>query len=276
MIKLLSLLFGLVAALSAPVCVHTSETYYGSTAGIDWSDPDVYVQNDVTWTTTYRDIYYSNYIEDRYENPYGTPTFRSSKESACAVDAGGNAFVYYDIFHDDLVPDYQHQYVSGLFTYGAQNDGVNTMFDRLYTLMGTTANGTTTQKFYNGMQRYASLFGHTVTLTSGMADSNTLNVHYIKSRLRAQEVGVVFARSFTLGILNSETGHTKVTQQKFDVEHAMLVYGFRDIYYLNANNQVLERNLYFYVYANIAGGSRMLLRADTLSSIDEIYMISIA
>ena len=277
MIKLLSLLFGLTVALSAPVGVGKSETFYGSTAGmaIDWSDPDVYVQDDVTWTTTYRDIYYNNYTEDRYENPYEAPVYSSFRSNACAVDAGGQVLVYYDIFYDDLVPDYKHTYINDMFVYGMQNEGVNTIFDRLYTLMGATENGTTKEKFYNGMKRYASLFGHTVTLTSGMSDANTLNVHYIKSRLRAKEVAVVFMSHFTLVTLSIEAGHTTAMQQRVDIPHAMMVYGFRDMYYLNANNQIIERNLYFYVNANFSLTNLTMVRADTLSAVDDIYMISV-
>lgn len=190
--------------------------------------------------TQYREVYYSTKSDsdDEYVNPYKAPSFVAAQSNACAVQAGGNAFVYYDRVFDDLIPDYKHKYVWGGFTYGSQNAAVSNMFSSLYSMMGTDSRGTSVEGFKTGMQQYAVSRSHSINITKATGNYYGVDLDYLKAQLELEKPAVVFLDTFsvvTFGGIEPYNGYDRIMHSAYDGLHVMLVYGYKEIYYYNAN-----------------------------------------
>ncbi len=269
MIKLVSIIMGLIfASYTGFVCSPvTVETLYGadSPAGSMVS-------------TQERKIYYSERIPDTYINPYKAPIFGAGKVNGCAVDVGGNTFVYFDRLYDDLVEDYTYTYALGKFSYGTQNDGVNNMFNDLYARMGSSNIGTSIDGFLNGMRSYASSRGHSINFEKVTGSYHNTNIVYIKEQLKQEKVAAIFLSGFSISSVSGPSkrnGYDYVLHNIYDVHHVMLVYGYADYNYFDGNGNHILRDTYFYVSTGYASMPRALLNICMLCDIEDMYIINV-
>ena len=230
--------------------------------------------------THHREVYYSTKSdkEDMYVNPYKAPSFISSKPNACAVEAGGNAIVYYDRIFDELIPEYKHKYVWGGFTYGTQNDAVDNMFVTLYDMMGTDSRGTSIEGFKNGMQKYVSSRGRSINITQATGNYYGVNLDYLKTQLEAEKVAAVFLDTFsvvTFGGIEPYDGYDRIIHYAYTGQHVMLVYGYRDIYYYNANGNLKQRDTYLYVSTGYSSAALALLDITHFCNVDDVYILEV-
>lgn len=213
-----------------------------------------------------------------YENPYGAPTFLSDKANSCVVDAGGNAMIYYDRLYYDLVPDYSPIYVSGEFTYGTHTSGVTNMFNELYSLMGSTSAGTTVDGFKSGIIAYGNRRNHSVTVTSYSGSYYNLSYGTLKQQLKKDKVAVVFVNGYSiidLSGLGAQSGQESYTYTVLTGRHAVLAYGYKEVYYYDAYNKLLACNLYLYVSTGSPSPSRALLSINAYTTIEDAYVVDV-
>ena len=269
MLKIVSIITGLICACctSLPFAPTKAETRYS----LDFTGGSL-------TGTQERKIYYSSRVDDYYINPYKAPTFEASESNSCAVDTGGNAFVYYDRLYDDLVPNYSHTYVFGKFVYGQQNEGVTNMFSDLYVRMGSTSQGTTVDGFLKGMRSYASSRGHSITLEKVTGSYNNTNIEYIKTQLKQEKVAAIFMSGFSISSVGGPSkrdGYDYVLHNIYDGHHVMLVYGYEDFNYFDSSGNLLLRDTYFYVSTGYVGASLALLNICILCNVDDMYLIDV-
>lgn len=228
--------------------------------------------------TEERKIYYSERVVDKYENPYRAPTFGAGKVNGCAVDAGGNAFIYYDRLYDDLVPDYKHKYVFGKFNYGTHNNGITNMFNDLYARMDTVEQGTSVDGFLKGMRSYADSRGHSITLEKVTGSFYNTNYTYIQEQLKQEKVAAIFMSGFSISSVGGPSkrdGYDYVLENIYSGHHVMLVYGYDDYYYYDSNGKLIERDTYFYASTGYVGLDRALPNIGMYGNVDDIYLIDI-
>lgn len=273
--RLLCLLICMVSVACVPL---------GAGVAASASEPDTRYSLDVVKGgtaigTVREDIYYANSVPDRYENPYGVSAFYSSKSNACAVDAGGNAIVYFDRLYDELIDGYRYKTVWGKFTYGSQNDAVDNMFNELYNLMGTTSGGTTVSGFKNGMNSYISGRGRTLQMTKATGSYYNTNLEYLKSELQQEKLAVIFFDTFSLssrgGPSIEEEGHDNIWYARYTGCHVMIAYGYLDLNYYDSNNNLIRRDTYLYCFTGAIGMDIATVCINKHCTVDDIYILNI-
>lgn len=225
-----------------------------------------------------RDVYYTSKTIEDYVNPYKAPSFVTSKTNACVVGAGGNVMVYYDRIFDDLIPDYTHKYIFGKFTYGTQNEAVDNMFDTLYDMMGTDYRGTSIPGFKSGMKAYAASRGHDINLTQFTGSYHNINIEGLKKQLKAEKPAVIFLDTYSVtsfGDVVENVGHDIIEYSTFSGAHAMVVYGFKDIYYYDEDARLEQRDTFLYVSSGLDSTSLALLDITRLCTVDDIYITEV-
>lgn len=273
--RLLCLLICMVSVACVPL---------GAGVAASASEPDTrysldLVKGGTSIGTVREDIYYDHSVDDVYKNPYKAPTYGSSKSNACAVDAGGNAIVYFDRLYDELVEGYRYKTVWGKFTYGPQNDAVDNMFDELYNLMGTSSGGTTVAGFKNGMNSYVSSRGRTLQMTKATGSYYNTNLEYLKSELQQEKLAVIFFDTFSLsaegGPTIEEAGHDNVWYARYTGCHVMIAYGYQDINYYDSSNNLIRRDTYLYCSTGAVGMNIAAVCINRYCTVDDIYILNI-
>lgn len=228
--------------------------------------------------TQYRTINYTYKTDtDKYVNPWALPQFKSGLSSACSIDAGGAAMVYFDRPYDGLIPNYSHRYTFGVFSYNTQNAGVNTMYSSLYSLMGTNSGGTTIPGFKSGMTQYASGKGRTMQITQATGSYYNTNINFIKAQLELEKLAVIFLDEYSItsfGGIQENSGYDYVTNNIYSGMHTMTIYGYRDICYYDASYNLIERDTYFYAYTGMSGILGWI-NITEYCTIDDAYIINV-
>ena len=225
-----------------------------------------------------RDVYYTSKTIEDYVNPYKAPSFVTSKTNACVVGAGGNVMVYYDRIFDDLIPDYTHKYIFGKFTYGTQNEAVDNMFDTMYDMMGTTNDGTNIPGFKKGMKAYAASRGHDINLAQFTGSYHNINIEGLKKQLKAEKPAVIFLNTYSVtsfGDIVENVGHDIIEYSTFSGAHAMVVYGFKDIYYYDEDARLKQRDTFLYVSTGIGSLPLAMIDITRLCIVDDIYITEV-
>ncbi len=225
-----------------------------------------------------RDVYYTSKTIEEYINPYEAPSFKACKANACVVDAGGNVMVYYDRIFDELVPDYKHKYILGVFTYSAQTEGVNKMFDTLYDMMGTDYRGTSIPGFKSGMKAYAASRGHDINLTQFTGSYYNVNFEGLKKQLKAEKPAVIFLNTYSVtsfGDIVENVGHDIIEHSTYSGAHAMMVYGFKDVYYYDEYARLKQRDTFLYVSTGFGSLPLAMIDITRLCTVDDIYITEV-
>lgn len=226
----------------------------------------------------YRTVEYAHKEVDTYSNPYKAPTFIPSLPNACAVEAGGNAIVYYDRLYNELIPNYTHNYIWGVFTYGSQNSAVTNMFTSLHSLMGTTQSGTTISGFKSGLSSYVTGKNRTAQIISATGSYYNINFNYLKAQLELEKMAVIFVDTYSItpfAGIQVYDGYDEITHNVYTGCHTMLVYGYYDINYYDANWDLVSRDTYLYVATGFAGAKLGLINIRDFCTVDDAYVINI-
>lgn len=224
-------------------------------------------------------ITYDHKVIDEYVNPYGITTFATGRANDCALSLGGNSLVYYDRLHENLIPNYTYEYIWGEFQYGVRNSEINNMFDELYDLMGCTASGTTIPGFKNGMTAYCQNRNVSISFPNATGSFYNLNYDYIKQQLRQEKLVAVFVNGFSFvynSAINYDTGKDDFSYAVLSNRHSVIVYGYKDIYYYNANNELIRHNTYFCSSTGYQMPDKAYLTVDVKTTFEDAYIINIA
>lgn len=226
-----------------------------------------------------RDVYYSTKTTDEFKSKYGAPVFFSTKTGTCAVTAGGNAVTYYDCRYDDLISGYSPMNFNGIYIYGNQNSAIDSMFDTLYDMMGTTSDGTTVEGFKSGMRQYVTSNSHYINIANATGGYYNMNIDYLKSQLKTDTPAVVFLDTFSIiptsGIVENN-GYDHIKSEKYGGYHTMFVYGYKDITYYNADGSLKQRDTYLHVSTGIVGLSTALVDITHFCNVDDAYIMEVA
>ena len=225
-----------------------------------------------------RSVYYTSKTIEDYVNPYKAPSFITSKSNACAVEAGGNVMVYYDRIFDDLIPDYTHKYIFGKFTYGTQNEAIDNMFDTLYDMMGTDYRGTSIPGFKSGMKAYAASRGHDINLTQFTGSYYNVNFESLKKQLKAEKPAVIFLNTYSITATEDiiqHDGYDTITHYTYKGMHAMMIYGFKDIFYYDEDARLKQRDTFLYASTGSESLPLALLDITRLCTVDDIYITEV-
>ncbi len=225
-----------------------------------------------------RSVTYSTVDVDVYENPYETAAFRASLSNACVVEAGGNVIAFYDRIYDELIEGYQHKYIWGKFTYGSQNDAVTNMFATLANMMGLTEQGTTIDGFKTGMTQYVQSRGRNINLPQATGSYLNTNIDYLKEQLSQGKMAVMFFSGFSItsfGEYAVGNGQSNMTYALYDGHHAVVLYGYRDIFYYNENRRLIERDTFFYASTGYNTVERALMSISNFCNVDDVYIVDI-
>lgn len=230
--------------------------------------------------TEERDVYYSTKTVDEYKSKYGAPTFYTSLQGACAVNAGGNIIAYYDCRFDDLIPDYSPIVIGGkYYIYGNQNSAVDNMFNTLYNMMGTETIGTSVEGFKSGMMQYVTSKNHSINIASATGSYYNIDLNYLKSQLNADVPAAIFFDTFSLtpisGIVQND-GYDHIELETYGGYHIMFAYGYKDIVYYNADGSVNQRDTYLYVTTGFNGTRTALVDITRNCNVDDAYVLEVA
>ena len=226
-----------------------------------------------------RTVNYAYYTVDYYVNPYSVSNFVSGKVNTCAVSAGGNILTYYDRLYPELIPNYQPEYLWGIFYYGSQNGGVNTMLDELYTRMGTDDDGTTVSGFKAGMTSYVKNNGRTVSFEKVTGSYHNVDIDKIKSALKQEKIAAIFMSDYTVtdeNFLKLYDTYSQINYNKFSGNHVMVVYGYYDIFYYNSNGSLVGRDTFFHVgTGDKVVLERGLVNICSYTQVTDMYIVNI-
>lgn len=271
----------LAALLVMNVCAFSS--VFASAAAQDTvAEPARYssdfVQGGTMLEKRTRSVTYSTVNVDVYENPYEAPVFSPGLSNACVVEASGNTIVYNDIMFDELIEGYSHRYIWGKFTYGSYNDGVNNMFTSLANLMGLTSQGTTIDGFKSGMKQYVEGRGRNINLIQATGSYLNTNIDYLKSQLSQGKMAVMFFSGFSITSFTEYiegNGQSNMTYAIYDGHHAMVLYGYRDVYYYDADGGLIERDTFFYASTGYNSVNLALVSISNFCNVDDVYVVDI-
>lgn len=225
-----------------------------------------------------RTVNYSSRNIDYYESPYKAPRFISDFSNACTVNAGGVAIVYNDRVYGNLIPNYAPRYIGSRFSYGTQSSYVNDMFSSLYTLMGTTAEGTTVDGFKSGMTAYVNQKGYSISLPQSTGSYFNVNYEYLKSQLRQDKVAVMFVHGFSTvstGDIKSYGSYDTIDHKLYNGYHTVMVYGYRDYYYYDSNGNLMQTDSYLCVQNCYENTALEYFSMNYYCDIDDIYIVDI-
>ena len=278
--KTISIMFSVICACVAclafcvaPIAVHAEDGYCAEARyGTDFQGGNY--KGEET-----RTVNYSYYTEDPYVNPYSVSNFVSTKANTCAVSAGGNVLTYYDRLYPDLIPNYQPYYLWGVFTYGGQTTGINTMMDKLYTLMGTNDDGTTVAGFKSGLTSYAKSSGQSISFEQVTGSHHNTDIDRIKSALKQEKVAAIFMSNYTVTDKNAiklNDNYSEIVYNVFTGYHVMVVYGYRDIYYYNSSGSLIGRDTFFYVCTGDKNAlEHGLVNISSYTQVMDMYVVNV-
>ncbi len=233
------------------------------------------LDHSVTRTITYSSRVYG----DHYEIPCNMPSYVSSAASSCVVSAGGKAIVYYDRFWDNLVPNYHCTMFGSIVKYGQQTQAVTDMFDELYERMGTDSEGTTVTGFKNGMNSYISSKGYTPNLQRMTGSYRNIDYEALKAHINQDKVAVIFLNGYNVvsktAVPGEITGTDNITYNRYSGLHAMIVSGYKEYYYYDAQGALIQRDTYLSVMTAQGPVQEMATNISIDCQVDDLYGVSI-
>lgn len=174
--------------------------------------------------------------------------------NACVPIASANIIQYYDRYFPDLIPNYApggylnntNQYV--YFGPSAETDA---LVSTLYSLMGTDSEGTSYLMFALGFTSYLFFEKNMVVNYTDCKNSDgTFNYSTAKQCLENNIPLIVFTTGTNVDWLNlDETYYNHITHFTSTYNHAMAVFGFKEIYYT-----FLDGTSRFDKYLSVASG----------------------
>ncbi|MBQ8885907.1 MAG: hypothetical protein IJY62_06040 [Clostridia bacterium] len=169
----------------------------------------------------------------------------SDYENTCACVAGAITVGFYDRYYDELIPDFTAgRTIRNVYFYNSQTTAVNNVIAYLYTSMGTNTegNGTTAAGYRNGLQQYVESRGRSIAYTS-MVSNGVVDLTAVNQAVNNNQIGVLFVDGFNLlplGDLERSSTQDVLYKNYYQGGHVLTVYGYREISYYNANDEMIK------------------------------------
>lgn len=267
--------------LSVAMLAGCFSTGAASVASADAESENRYaaVDGGVMHETVTENVYYARRdISDAYVNPYELPTyFANDIVNSCAITAGGAIIGNFDRTYEELIPNHTTFYFMGQYAYGSQDAAVNAMHQELYQRMGTTSAGTTVQGYKTGMTSYVQSKGRNIEITS-IYNNSSLNESAYRSTLESGKLLTVFLDGFfLLGLAGVDTcdGYDEILGTVVTGLHTVAVYGYRNIRYYDASNNLVQEDKYLYVNSGFSSAGLGMIRLNKYTTVDDGYAINI-
>lgn len=224
-------------------------------------------------------VYYTRRdITDAYINPDELPAYLATEiANSCAVTAGGVIIGHYDLTYEELIPDHSSVYFMGYYTYTAQDEAVDAMFQELYTRMGSTSAGTTVAGYKNGMASYVQSKGRTIAITN-IYNNSALNMSAYMTALQAGKLVTVFMSGLSIvyeASIRTRDGYDEITNTIINGNHAVAAYGYRNIRYYDSSDNLVQEDNYLYVHTGFSAGTFGMIRLNRYTNVDDGYVINI-
>lgn len=191
------------------------------------------------------------YKDDSFEDliPGGVPLYTTADANMnCANVAGAVMVGYLDSINENMIANYtSYISVGGKKIFKGSTAEMDAVTRELVIKMNTDSNGGTTYAgFINGMNKYASDRGLSLSYASVMSATGFDFSQYVTQISQLNPV-VLFLDSFTLVPLNGitvENGYDHLTFLNYHhATHVVVGFGYKRIRYYNGNNIVKEMTL---------------------------------
>ncbi len=236
------------------------------TAVTTYSDDALYsetaTQNTVTDAFSYsRKEVVSYKINNSFPNYYNT---NISLTNTCANVAGANVIGYYDRYFDELIPNCASGILRGTnYVYYEMllfKEKKQAVIDWLYTAMKTNTidDGTTEDDCLEGLAEYVEGKGRDITYSSVMTGEE-LNFDEFDAELKEGKPIMFFLSGYTFVSVNDSGNSVAITINEYTGNHIIVAYGYQKIDYYDANNKLIESNIYIFVSTGIENVSGFYL-----------------
>lgn len=224
-------------------------------------------------------VYYDHRdITDYFTNQYRLPQyFASGIANSCAINAGGVIIANFDRTYDELIPNHTAILFMGSYTYSSQDEAVNAMFQELYTRMGSTSEGTTVAGYKQGMTSYVQNKGRNIEIT-GMYNKSSLDMSAYMAAFKAGKLATVFLSGFSVVYesgITTHDGYDTIDNTIAGGHHTVAAYGYRNIRYYDASNNLVQEDNYLYVHTGFSSGTLGMIRLNKYTTVDDGYIINV-
>lgn len=193
---------------------------------------------------------------------------------SCGCIAGANVLGFFDRYDENLIPDHVSGTIFGnTYLYNAQDDAVVQVIRTLYNYMGTEHVGTTEAEFINGMKKYCSEKGKTISFTSCMS-SNSFNFTSAQQKMESNQPIVLFLSGYNAAVLASKDDSTdNINYLVSDVNHIMIGFGFIIYNYSTSGGSITYE--YINVSTGLSGYTSMLFDINYKTKIIDALAVNI-
>lgn len=196
---------------------------------------------------------YINYITKTHSNYHSLaiscPSYTYSPAvGGCAAVAAGNVIGYYDRFDENLIPDHKAgNPLANTFVYSYEDEAACRAIDKLYEYIIGNGYGATENDFKNGITRYCTEKGKSITFSSCMKDGY-FSYSSAKQYLNQNLPLVLFLEGYNVGYLHSDEGTDAISYYTSTANHIMIAFGY-DSYIYTTTSGTVE-----YYYLSVASG----------------------
>lgn len=231
-----------------------------------YSDDALYsetaTQNTVTDAFSYsRKEVVSYKINNSFPNYHNTNALLTN---TCANVAGANVIGYYDRYYEELIPNCAAGILRGTnYSYYPMNtfkEKKQAVIDWLYAAMKTNTidDGTTEDDCLEGLAEYVQEKGRSITYSSVMTGAE-LNFDEFETELKEGKPIMFFLSGYNYVSVNDSGNSVTITINEYTGNHIVVAYGYQKIDYYNANNSLIESNIYIFISTGIESTSGFYL-----------------
>ena len=196
--------------------------------------------------------------------------------NACVPLAAANVIQFWDRYQTNLIENYTPGALIGKnYLYKAPKDELKAVVGELYNLMGTNSGkaGTTVSQFKSGMTAYCSGKGYGISYNSCMTNGK-FDYSKAKDNMKNGYPLVLFVDPFTLAEITANSGSDTIKYTKYNAEHCMAGFGYKDIKYTLSNGSTRTDN-YIEISSCIKGCNDGYYNINYNAGIDDAYGIYI-
>lgn len=195
----------------------------------------------------------------------------------CVPIAATNIIGFYDRYYDELIPNFTAGTAFGNnYLYAQANNYVTNVAHVLATDMGLSDpehEGATVEECKTGLTKYCKRKSLTISYNSCMS-SGSFNYALAKEQLLSGKPIIIFCSEFNLSMIATENSVDTITLLTSSDAHAMVVFGYTEISYIQSNGTSFVEN-YLYVASGLLGIQNSLLYLGQNITIDNAYAITI-
>ena len=222
-------------------------------------------------------ITYDHKTKETYIIQYGLPTHCPTTGTSCANAAGINIIGYYDRFYPNLVPNETTYTVFGNnLMYKGMTATVQDICIQLADFMGTTSSGTTFTGFNVGMASYAQQQGYSYSYTS-VFTNGSFDFNKYKTAVQSGKPVAIFLNNYAFYDATTTEGNVDTVYNNVSPNtHVVAGCGYKSVVYYNANNSVINTQIYLRVSTGLALFPHLTyLNASAYSTINNAVAVTI-